>query len=311
MQQQEFRAMNTEIMLLAEGDEVRVQLALENVRRFIHASEARFTRFSETSELAQLNRAAGQWFFASVELVDLLGQARDFAQQTAGLFDPTLLDALEAVGYDRSLELVQVQGARPPVATPTLPPSLNRLAAMELDAATRAVRLPPGVRLDLGGIAKGWIVERAAHLLAQETTACAVNAGGDLFTVGLPQGTNAWPIALEDPRDSQQTLAILHMGPGAMATSSVTRRCWQQAGRSQHHLIDPRTGLPATSEWLSATVVAPHATTAEVFAKVLLIGGKQALATVTAHQADLTFIVVDQAGQLWGSSHARELLDVD
>lgn len=301
--------MNTDVVLAAEGDALQVECGLVAAQAFIHANEARFTRFSAESELAQLNRAAGEWLSVSAEMYGVLRQAQTLAAQTGGLFDPTVLDALEAVGYSTSMDVLRVQGAG--AFRPVSPAPLNRLAAIEFDAATRAVRLPHGLRLDLGGIAKGWIVERAARLLAEYSEACIVSIGGDLFAVGVPCGAAAWEVGLEDPRDPQQTLAILNVGPGAIATSSVTRRRWQQGGRVRHHLIDPRTGLPAETDWLSVTVIAAQATTAEAFAKALLVAGMRDADRIAAHQDDLTFIAVDRKGQVWGSPRAQESLHVN
>jgi thiamine biosynthesis lipoprotein len=118
-----------------------------------------------------------------------------------------------------------------------------------------------------------------------------------------------WQVALEDPRDPAQTMAILSVGPGAVATSSIKKRCWQQGKHIRHHLIDPRSGEPAETDWLSVTVIAPHATVAEVFAKALLIAGPREVDSIAARQSDLAFIAVDRAGQLWGSTRAKEFLN--
>ena len=141
------------------------------------------------------------------------------------------------------------------------------MRGVQFDAARHAIRLPRGLRLDLGGIAKGWIADGAAQLLAGFSPACAVSAGGDMALRGLPAGASYWEVALEDPRDPDSLLATLRVGPGAVATSSVTGRRWQQGSRTMHHLIDPRTQQPARTDWLSVTVVAPDIITAEVFAK--------------------------------------------
>ena len=131
-----------------------------------------------------------------------------------------------------------------------------------------------------------------------------------MFMVGLPAGETAWQVELEDPRDPAQALAILRVRPGAVATSSITKRRWQQGDRVRHHLIDPRSLQPAETDWLSVTVIAPHATTAEVFAKALLIAGSREAERIAAQRNDLAFIAVDRTGQLWGSNNAQEFLDV-
>lgn len=302
----EFRAMNTDIVLAAEGAPEQLAPGFERARAFIAACEARFTRFAETSELATLNRSAGTWFHASPELYDAVREACAFVDETGGLFDPAILDALENIGYDRSMDDLRAHGAARPSPAANVPRVDTR--AIEFDNDARGIRLPPGLRLDLGGIAKGWIAERAADELARYTCACAVNAGGDMFARGLPPGESAWAVALEDPRDPAETLAVLRLPPGAVATSSVTKRRWQQGDAVRHHLIDPRTRLPAETDWLSVTAIAPHATTAEVYAKALLIGGSRS-APDFAGRSDLAFIAVDATGRLRGSKHAREFLD--
>ena len=309
MEYHEFRAMNSDIVLAAEGTCESIARGFDQVQSLIAALEARFSRFSNTSELARLNQATGSWFYASEELFSVLHQACDFVRQTDGLFDPSILAALENAGYDKSMDdlLRDAHGATQPAS-----PHLTRWSAraIQLDADARAIRLPRGMRVDLGGIAKGWIAEYAAQKLAAYADACAVSAGGDMFMIGQPSEESTWRVELEDPRDPTLALAILRLGPGAVATSSIMKRRWQQGDRVRHHLIDPRSSQPAETDWLSVTVMTPHATTAEVFAKALLIAGSRQADRIAAKRNDLAFIAVDRTGQLWGSARAKEFLDV-
>ena len=308
MDYQQFRAMNSDIVLAAEGSADALTLGFKQARDFIAAAEDRFTRFTDTSELSRLNRSAGAWFQASPALFDVVRQACDLAAETDGLFDPTILAALEAAGYDKSMDELRARGVSAPARSASYTRSDFR--ALQLDPAVQAIRLPLDLRLDLGGIAKGWIAEQAARVLAEYAEACAVSAGGDMFMVGVPSGEASWPIGLEDPRDPARDLTTLALGPGAVATSSIAKRRWLQDHRAQHHIIDPRTGAPADTEWLSVTVIAPHAPVAEVYAKALLIGGAAEARRVAAQRPDLAFIVVDHSGNLWGSAQAGEALHV-
>lgn len=316
MDYQQFRAMNSDIILAAEGSADALTLGFRLARDFIAASEARFTRFAEPSELSRLNRLAGAWFQASPELFDVVQQACLLAEETAGLFDPTILAALEAAGYDKSMDDIRTddirtQGAAAPRRSGgSGHATRSAFRAIQLDETHQAIRLPAGVRIDLGGIAKGWIAEQAALLLADYAEACAVSAGGDLFAIGLPTGEANWTIGLEDPRDPDRDLTLLHVAPGAVATSSIAKRCWQQGGYAQHHIIDPRTGAPADTDWLSVSVIAPRAPLAEVYAKALLIGGSRQAADIAAQRPEITYIAVDAAGKIWGSARAWEALHV-
>lgn len=317
----QFRAMNTDIVLAAEGESDALVGAFLETRRLIEAFEARFTRFNPESELCRLNRAAGAWFMASPELFELLSLARDYYYRTNGLFDPGILKDLQRAGYTRSLELVQsAPDLSPPVVDEALPRAY--FGEMLLDEDTGAVWLPPGLQIDLGGIAKGWIAERGVEHLAQWITrrsekqipgaspACAVSAGGDIALVGLPAGQPAWQIDLEDPTDPNQDLATLQVGPGALATSTITRRTWHQNGQPRHHLIDPRRGEPADGEWLSVTVFAPDAPTAEVFAKAYLFAGGQEAIDLWQKNPGQAFIAVDRQGNCWGSPEFQEVFHV-
>ena len=303
-----FRAMNSDILLAAEGDPARLAAGFRQVQALIEDKERRFTRFSDDSELARLNLSAGSWFQASPEMFGVLKLARGYWEATDGLFNPAILEALEHAGYDRSMDEIRAHGATQ-IATRE-PENVPDFGAVQLDETARAIWMPIGMRIDLGGIAKGWIAEQAAQELSSFAQAGAVNAGGDMFLTGLPAGEKAWEVSLEDPRDPGGTLAVLNVGPGAVATSSITKRRWQQGGRLQHHLIDPRSGSPAETDWLSVTVIATSGATAEVFAKALLIAGSPEFNPIAQHNPEIAFIAVDEKGELWGSNNIWEYLDV-
>jgi FAD:protein FMN transferase len=119
-----FRAMNTDITLAAQGNSFHVSQGFEKAQQYIEASERRFTRFSEDSELSQLNRAAGTWFHASADMTFVVSLAQQYVEQTNGLFDPSILPDLERVGYDRSMDLIRAEEALLPAARFTPSPHL-------------------------------------------------------------------------------------------------------------------------------------------------------------------------------------------
>jgi FAD:protein FMN transferase len=305
----EFRAMNSTIVLAAEGSPETVAGGFSAACRLIEESEQRFSRFLDHSELSLLNQTAGQWFQASPGMYELVKLAQNYYYQTGGLFDPSILPALKRAGYDRSMEEIWARGVGDPL--PGSDREKNSFGAVRFDPETCKIWLPPRMEIDLGGIAKGWIAEQAAAVLSLYNEACAVNAGGDMVLVGLPQGQSKWEVALEDPRDPEGTLAVLKVGPGAVATSSITKRSWQRGDKRQHHLIDPRSGEPAVTDWLSVTVIDPQVTTAEVYAKVLLIAGPTYAMDLLSKNGGVAFIAVDHQGKLWGSTASQEFMDVN
>src|SRR5512133_2579110 len=190
-----FECMTTGIELFLDAEDAgAAEKALADVERFFFQVEARFSRFRADSELSQLNAAAGKTTEVSPDLAELVGLALRAAQTTDGIFDPTIIDKLEAAGYDQSIELVRAretagaargaQGVQP-ISAEAGPLGWDspRWAAVRLDPQRRTVSLPDSVRLALGGVSTGWAADRAAELL-RPLGSGLVNAGGDLRAWG-------------------------------------------------------------------------------------------------------------------------------
>lgn len=283
-----FRAMNTDVEVIVavpRGREADAAAALEHVERWFGEVEAALSRFRPDSELSQLNRASGRPFRGSPMLWDVVWAALEAARATHGLFDPTVLGSVVRAGSDRSFELPGCDRAGSSQQVACAGP--GRWREVHLDPRSLSITLPPTAGLDLGGIAKGWTVDRAASRLRKAGFHhFAVNAGGDLYAAGTQADGAPWTIGIEDPTEFGSDLLVLEARDRAVATSSVARRRWTQDGHARHHLIDPRTGAPSTTDVLSATVVASSATRAEVLAKTaLLLGSRDGLHFLRA-QAD-------------------------
>ena len=300
-----FRAMNTDVGAWVWSAEApAAQRVLAETERFFREAHARFTRFDAASELSALNAARGAPFAASPQLFEVVRLAARYFDATGGLFNPSIIGALEAAGYDRTFETIGQGEPAPVQASP-----IGSLAAIAFDEERRIITLPIGLRLDLGGIAKGWAVQRAAERLA-ETGPCLVDAGGDMQTFGVLPGSTAWPIEVVNPFDHDQGALGLRLRDRAVATSGIDRRRWRRDGVWQHHLIDPRTGRPSTSDLLTATVIAPRTVAAEVGAKtVCLLGAEAGLAYLNERPA-LAGCVITTDGQLYLSERLQEFVDV-
>ncbi len=309
MQTENFRAMNSDIVLVSEGEASQVAAGLVAAQNFIETSEKRFTRFSEQSELSKLNRSAGTWFAASSDLFEVVKDALFYFHKTNGLFDPSILPSLKKAGYVHSMDEIRRVGSAPQ-SVDYSPALVSSFVSIKLNETTSSIRLPVDLQIDLGGIAKGWIAERAAQLLSQYVSTCAVNAGGDMFLVGYPHGEDCWKVGLEDPRDPKVDISVLLLQEGAVATSSVVKRAWKQGEFSRHHMIDPRTGEPANTSWLSVTVLAPHAAMSEAFAKAFLIADKDEARLLSEQNPELTVLAVDRDGNLVSLVQPRESLYV-
>jgi thiamine biosynthesis lipoprotein len=302
-----FRSMNTDVgawLWHAEADVAAS--ALRDVEQFFQAAHTRFTRFDPQSELSALNASSGHAFAASPQLYEVVELAVKYSALTGGLFNPTIIGALEAAGYDRTFEAVQARSELPEDQSS----SIKSMSQIKFDRVQRTITLPMGVRIDLGGIAKGWAVQQAAQQLAQYGP-CLVDAGGDMRTIGLVPGTTHWSIDVVDPFDRERDVLTLRLRDQSVATSGVDRRKWQRRdGMWQHHLIDPRTGHPSDSDVLTATVIAPTTVEAEVYAKTVFLLGSEAGLRFIDERPALAACVVLSNGEAIMSQAMQGYLDV-
>lgn len=260
--------MNTDIDLLIEAD-APPSLAFLEIRLLFEQQEQRFSRFRTDSLLSRLNAGepiADPWLDAALEL------ALEAHRRTGGRFNPAILPALEAAGYDRSFE--HVAGGHPQSLPAPDPASVLR--------RTPAGRVLEGARLDLGGIVKGWTADLAIeHLRSAGFAAALVNAGGDIRVTGAESpAAPGWTLSVDHPAGGEAWRGAVTV---ALATSTTRKRRWRTAsGRGAHHLIDPSTGLPAGEEFVQVSVIAEACWLAETWAKAILIGGLRAFEEAAA-----------------------------
>jgi FAD:protein FMN transferase len=291
MARSHFRAMGTTISLLVPAEDLK--RAEEMVRALFFDWEQALSRFVAESGLSRLNRMAGSPVIVEALLFAVMDRALAAARATDGLYDPTLLNQLQQLGYDRAFDALLAE--RPATGYQATPG--GRWCDIHINSALRLVTLPAGVGVDFGGIAKGMAVDAALEQLRQHGLPMAlVNAGGDLAVLGLPALERQWPIEVEGKTRSW----VIPFQRGALATSGVSRRHWRQGGHERHHLLDPRTGLPAQSGLWSVTVAADSCEQAEVAAKVaFLLGEAQGGEFLRRH--DLSGLLVQDDGS-WSAT---------
>jgi FAD:protein FMN transferase len=245
------------------------------------------SRFRADSDLSRLNAGAGRPVRVGALLLDAIAVALRAAVLTDGIVDPTIGRALILAGYDRDFATLAHARSRL-VAT-----QVEGWQAVSVDRARSEVRVPRGVRLDLGATAKALAADRAAAAAATAAaTGVLVNLGGDI-AVGGPAPSGGWAVRVADdhqaPPDAPgQTLAI---STGGLATSSTTVRRW---GKDAHHIIDPRTGLPADSRWRTVSVAAASCVDANIASTAAIVLGDEAPGWLEAR--GLPARLVDHAG---------------
>jgi len=290
----EFPAMGCTIRaeVASTGPDALAELA--KVAEWFEAWEARLSRFRPDSELSHINASAGTAVGVSPVMWEVIQASLQAARYSQGLVTPLILPALVAAGYDRPFD--EMRGGELPSALN--PPSVPDWRGIELDPSDQTVRLPKGSRLDLGGIAKGWAAERAAERLAMHGPVM-VSAGGDIALRGIRRRSTPWRIAVGDPHAPERDLITLGLRSGGVATSGTDYRRWNSGGVPMHHLIDPRTGAPSSTDLVSATIVAPTLELAEAAAKVaILLGSREGLAWIERQPKLAGLLVLAGGGRL-------------
>lgn len=287
------------------GTSVRVELwhedaaagraAIAAVMDEMHRVDRLMSPFKESSELSRINReAARRSVPISKEMYDLIRRAIEFSELSGGAFDITFSSVGYLYDYRRHLKPSEREIAE-------RLPGIN-FRHLQLDAKQPSIRFArPGVRIDLGGIAKGHAVDRSIALLkARGVTHASVSAGGDTRLLGDRRG-RPWHVGIRDPRNRDGVAAVLPLADAAISTSGDYERFFEEDGVRYHHIINPKTGKSASGV-RSVTVIAADATTTEGLTKsVFVLGPERGLALIDSLPG-VDAIVIDDHGRLHYSS---------
>ena len=301
-----FRAMGTEMLVCVDNGSDNPPIELADVPGWFEEWEQVLSRFRVDSELTRLNRASNQLIPVSETFWHVFQSALSAEKYTDGLVTPTIATAVVESGYDRDFSLLAGQILSP---FESEPPIVRSLDSVIWDESTHSVCLPEGMQLDFGGIAKGWAAEQVVQRLKHLGSAL-MNCGGDIFLSGPLLDGNPWEIGIHKPFDrSSGYIGMMYFDQCCgVATSATDRRRWMQGSLLRHHIIDPHTGLPAESDVVSATIVAPKAVEAEIAAKSVLIRGSVDGLAWLESNPDLAGLIILEDGNILYSQRINEYL---
>ncbi|HET9172090.1 MAG TPA: FAD:protein FMN transferase [Actinospica sp.] len=300
----DWRALGCSVRLVV-ADPAQLDLCRSRLAAWLDAVDGACSRFLRDSEISEVCRAAGPAEISPL-LADALDAAIRAARLTDGLVDPTVGAAMAAVGYDRDFELIEPQGA--PIRVTLRPVPGWHLIDLERPAdgvpGPCVLRLRDGITLDLGATAKAWAADSAAAELAK-IAGCGVLValGGDIAVAGRPplrsDGERSWRITVRDRTDARAAVGARDevpespagLGPeaeigivdGGVATSGTSSRRWLRGGDLLHHILDPRTGLPAATPWRTVSVAAGNCLDANTASTAAVLLGAKAPAWLTMH----------------------------
>ncbi|MEV4512802.1 FAD:protein FMN transferase [Dactylosporangium sp. NPDC049525] len=253
------------------------------VRAELAAVDLACSRFRADAELHQVHRAEGRPVEVSELLAELVAVALRAARDTGGDVDPTVGAAMSGLGYDRDFAAIGPEVHVGPARLIVYPTADWRHVKLR----QRRLTVPPGVTLDLGATAKAWTADRCARLAAAATRNSAatrkitdtgvgvlVSLGGDIATAG-PAPAGGWRVLVQD-RPGEPGCTVRLPGGAALATSSTISRQWPGPDGLLHHILDPRTGMPASREWRTVSVAARSCVHANTLSTAAIVRGRAA-----------------------------------
>ncbi len=279
----------------ADAIKAAITSAVAEMRRL----EGLMSEWREDSEVGKINASPDQWVKVGPETFAVISRALEEGKLSHGTFDITFQAMSGVWKFGSAAE------EKPKVPPPATIAELKKLVdyrVVQLDEAEHAVKLPKDHKIGLGGIAKGYIVDAAAKILKQQKLeAFLVQAGGDLFGAGRKPDGSPWVTGIQDPRAQEGVFfASIELTDHAFSTAGDYARSYVVGNRRYHHIIDPRTGYPATAS-RSVTVWAEDATTADaVDDAVFILGPEEGLKLVEATPG-VGVVIVDKNNKVWVS----------
>jgi thiamine biosynthesis lipoprotein len=309
----EAKAMGTHLVLAAytspTRDEAAVRATFDRAVTEIQRLEGLMTTWRDDSEISRINAAAGKSAVAvGPETLSVIEKSVWMSGRSEGVFDITF-EAMHGLWkFDEDLE-----ERIPPRAAVEAARKLIDFRKIKIDHAAHTVMLEkPGMRMSLGGIAKGYAVDAAARVLqAEGIEAFLVQAGGDLFVRGKKPDGSSFRVGVRDPRspDVNDYFALLEVEDHAFSTAGDYERGFVKDGRRYHHIIDPRTGFPATAS-RSVTIWAGDAFTADAIDDAVFILGPEKGLLLVESLDDVGAVIVDEHNKVWVSRRLEDKLHI-
>ncbi len=280
-----------EITIIGEDEEAAKKATLQAFQE-IKRIEQLMSPWIESSDVSRMNQSAGkEWVKVSQETLKVIKEAKEISELSEGGFDITIgpLTQLWRMAREKKVP--------PPVEEVKQKLDLVNFKNMMMDQEGKVFLKKRGMAIDLGGIAKGYAVDRAFELLnSLEYKNLIVNAGGDL-RVGGSKLDQPWAIGIQDPRSSQKMMARISVSNAAIATSGDYERFFMYQGKRYHHIFNPKTGFP-TEDCQSVTIVCTDGMTADALATAVFVLGPEKGYALCQKLNDVDCLIVDKEGKI-------------
>lgn len=276
-----------------QTDEKAARAAIKKAFDEIERIEGAFSNYKEDSFISKINRGSGMWTEVPDEVISLIRQAVKFSVLTGGAFDITVgpLVNLWGFGVVKKHHIPSDKEISDSVL-------LVGYKDIEIDGEKSSIRIKKGMLLDIGGIVKGYAVDRAVEVLREAGIKNAlVNAGGNIFMLGEKKWAKPFKIGIQHPRREKEIITVLKISDAALSTSGDYQNYFVENGKRHNHIFDPRTGQSACLCW-SVTIVAKDATTADILSTGVFVMGPEKGLRLVESLPDVECFIVDAAGKV-------------
>lgn len=283
-----------------EKDEKLATTAVQKAFREIRRLEKLMSIHIPDSEVSKINQAAGKDRVSiSKELMTVIQRSLFWSEKTGGAFDITIGPAQEQWNFD----------------APSLPSensiadAIKKIGFRKIQLEEQTVFLPEkGMKLNLGAIAKGYAVDKAMDILKENKIQNGlINAGGDLKSIGKRADQLNWGIGLQHPRNSQSLLASFSISEKAVATSGDYQKYFERNGKRYHHILNPKTGYPAATGSMSATVITKNVMDADALSTAIFVLGPEKGIALLNSISETEGLIINNAGETSLSKNIRSI----
>lgn len=285
LKEEELYALDTIITMSVYSDNTE---AIDFAENEIKRLEGLLSVTNSDSDVNKINDSAGSFVRVSDECFELIKTAKEVSEATSGFFDVTVYPAVKLWGFTSSSYKVPTDSELLEVK------SLIDYNKIEIDESTKSIRIPEGTSLDLGGIAKGFIADKAAEALKNQGVESALlNFGGNIRLIGSkPQG-ESFKIAIKAPY-KEGYFAILKAEDITASTAGGYERYFEENGKRYHHILNPFTASPAESNVLSATVIGKSGEVCDALSTAAFVMGTEGIGDLTSKYEDYSFIILTE-----------------
>lgn len=280
-------AFDTMIQLTVFGDQSLVDDALARISFF----ENTFSRTIEGSDVWRINAAQGAPVKVAAETADIIRRSLEYSQATEGLFDITV--GCFSRLWDFKSGIV--------AADEDIQNALGHVGWQGIAVDEDTVQLAdPLTAIDLGGIAKGYIADDIVKRLRDKGCESAlIDLGGNIYALGHKPDGSPWQVGIQDPNNARgQVVATATEENASVVTSGLYERCFQHAGQTYHHILDPHTGYPAQTDLVSASIISDSSTDGDALATALFLMGSEKAQRYLENYQGLEGMLMDSAGKV-------------